>query len=1693
MITKNKKREELQLLSQEALDAYMSRPDFQYDADGDALYRRYKDQYTELGKRAMQDTMGQAAALTGGYGSSYAQSVGQQAYQSYLSRVDDVIPELYQLAYQKYQDEGNRLYKTYQSWAQLEQQAAQQEQWEREYELEERKRQDANREFQLEQERKNSQTQTSQTQTAAYHKLGQNNQSRSGSGMSVDEWADLKKAPTVNTLVTMTKTQQTEKFVANTDSWETVARSGNGYENYGEYLKARIDSALSKGQLTQGEAAWLISYYAPDIGESMNDKYTSDRFKQLQKQVMAQLAADVDVSYIESFLTDARAFVLQTEADIRTLTWTADTSDQALNKRNASAQAIKDRANKVRAWLDANKSRISQDAYQQYIQYLDDFSVFLDQSAAQFKRKTAEFSRFETQGQYDQAVQEYEQTRAYQDKYTGMTANQLTAIAASLPQGKEKNWVMAYAAQMPKTKEELQQDLVWARGEYEYLTRVQNEGRKLMALKNQLAATTPDAPGYAELKKQYEDMLRQYPTMGIFEDLDSQITKVKTDIYNMEREIKYFDLSSNADYEEKSRYAGEGERTQQLVNDQESAGKWDTAWTVQKYLPIVPGMETLARVKELWGYENLHLMEEPERKNFNYLYNTQGEDAAKEYLDWLQYTLDARSKQKVQDWVADRTRDVPVLSQVYTSLLSTPIALLSGEGILDAAAQKAISSVSGEWKPVNYNRDGMMASVASSTIRNTVGSDIQEHLGTVAAKAYQLGMGLQDSAAIAGLTIINPALGKMGTMLLGGASATQTMLDAVERGASDEQAIGLGLLSGAFEIFFEKYELDELLDNVKYAVKGAGKGALVKTMARQALSEGVGEGATEIANILADCAVMAEKSNWQMNIEKYITEKNMTPKEAKKQAFIDAALQVGEAVAGGLISGLVSSGAYTGVQTLTKNAGYAKTGATIMDAVGGVEALMNLANQVAGMSSEDVRNMLTSQIDKVSQNPTARNVGQLYATVQAANNQANAAVNQTNTVVKQEDVAKSLRNKGVCSRKVDGLAEAIAARLNGHELTRSQRSFLSFELGSPAVQDVISDIMKKKSDGIDSTLKNAYDEINTIGGNKNGRETALWNLQNQRADGSLPSSQTQTRAEAENRSGIPGTLREIGGLPTEALSATQRRGLKSDLDAFSADDYATVTEGSSLRQVQNAFKEEYGVECYIIKDSSWTRPSPAYSRNGVVYIREGIDLGTLSTAVPHEATHIMKQQSFQPYIDFLSQTPDALNFQSGTIWRLLSVVAKHKNIDPFNATSQQLLSFYDELNSTVYGLHKSGILNSNKFEYREYIPSAFHDFASYIQEMDRLHEEFRNQRNVSAQAKAADGGIDALMNLANEVAGVSSTEMQSMLTSQIDKVSQNPTARNIGQLYTTVQAANNQAKTSAGQSNATPQTMTNQTNTSINRADVAESLKGKGIPSQKIDTLAAAIVARVNGQQLTNTQRSVLSFELGRPSVQKVINELIQKKTNGIDSTQSNGYYKDNVVGGFEAREEAALWDIAKQGADVLGSHDYGTVPDATAPRQAQKAVFEETYEGGLHASFTWKLRGKDVTLTDVQVQEISYVKRNSTELKSLRGEFNKTTRRTFLENLGNNAEYLRNAGFSETDIQKIQNGRVPNGWQVHHKLPLDDSGTNSFDNLVLIQNEPYHKVITNYQNGIARRMKIGDIQTVEWPMLNGKIYPAQH
>lgn len=90
-------------------DRIMNREKFTYDLNGDALYNQYKQQYQQMGRQAMMDTMGQAAALTGGYGNSYANTAGNQAYQAYLSKVGDIVPQLQQQAFERYTQEGSDL------------------------------------------------------------------------------------------------------------------------------------------------------------------------------------------------------------------------------------------------------------------------------------------------------------------------------------------------------------------------------------------------------------------------------------------------------------------------------------------------------------------------------------------------------------------------------------------------------------------------------------------------------------------------------------------------------------------------------------------------------------------------------------------------------------------------------------------------------------------------------------------------------------------------------------------------------------------------------------------------------------------------------------------------------------------------------------------------------------------------------------------------------------------------------------------------------------------------------------------------------------------------------------------------------------------------------------------------------------------------------------------------------------------------------------------------------------------------------------------------------------------------------------------------------------------------------------------------------------------------------------------------
>lgn len=90
---------------QSLLQGLVSRPDFSYSAESDPLYSQYRKQYIREGQRASQDAMGQAAAMSGGMPSSYASTAAGQTANYYNAQLTDKIPELEQLAYQKYMND----------------------------------------------------------------------------------------------------------------------------------------------------------------------------------------------------------------------------------------------------------------------------------------------------------------------------------------------------------------------------------------------------------------------------------------------------------------------------------------------------------------------------------------------------------------------------------------------------------------------------------------------------------------------------------------------------------------------------------------------------------------------------------------------------------------------------------------------------------------------------------------------------------------------------------------------------------------------------------------------------------------------------------------------------------------------------------------------------------------------------------------------------------------------------------------------------------------------------------------------------------------------------------------------------------------------------------------------------------------------------------------------------------------------------------------------------------------------------------------------------------------------------------------------------------------------------------------------------------------------------------------------------
>lgn len=361
--------------------------------------------------------------------------------------------------------------------------------------------------------------------------------------------------------------------------------------------------------------------------------------------------------------------------------------------------------------------------------------------------------------------------------------------------------------------------------------------------------------------------------------------------------------------------------------------------------------------------------------------------------------------------VAQEAKEHPWLS----SAMSVGTNMMAGAGALDIAAQNALNRAdpfTGEKMAV----DRYTKSMVPSTVTNTIRGSVSEDMSGIGSFLYNTGMSMADTIST---MVLEGATGLRGASeaILSGAAASQAITDAYDRGASDKEAVSLGVLYGAAEALFEHISLDKL--RMFHTSAAAGKKTaktLVKDMLKQSFVEGSEEVSTDIANVISDAIVMADKSKINQTIAAYQAD-GMSEDEATRRAWLDWLGQTAQDFAGGAISGGVMTGGDMAINAGVRSANYRETGRQIT------------ANDYADILRRAAEESGDENLRKLAgKKQTNRNTGKLYEATQEAN--------------LTQAVSDRLGALGTPENDVQELTGLVVKQIKGQELTgKEQRKF----------------------------------------------------------------------------------------------------------------------------------------------------------------------------------------------------------------------------------------------------------------------------------------------------------------------------------------------------------------------------------------------------------------------------------------------------------------------------------------------------------------------------------------------------------------------------------------------------------------------------------------------------------------------------
>ena len=422
---------------------------------------------------------------------------------------------------------------------------------------------------------------------------------------------------------------------------------------------------------------------------------------------------------------------------------------------------------------------------------------------------------------------------------------------------------------------------------------------------------------------------------------------------------------------------------------------------------------------------------EEEQQIYNYIYNTKGYKEAEEYYDLLALKLNERMTTDYLGQVEEMTLDAPVPLNVASFATNA----MSGLGYVN----DTVNTLSG--KPLDTNNLYHLPANVTNEIRTTtqdnyIDSDVGKFL-------YSTGMSMGDFAFSFALSKVM-GVPQVATALMSTSAATNTVIDAKNRGLSDAQAYTLGTTAGAIEYVTEKMSVEALYNSL-FNGKAASQ-----TIAKNFFTEGTEEVVSSSVNFVADIIVSKDKSEWEVLIAECMKQ-GMSREKAIEQAIKYEAKQLAlEFIAGGISGGLMGGG--VSVYNNTVNNQYNK--------IVGNQLTENNQNQNVFELAKGLDYNSEANKYAYSANPKkSKQLGKLY---DKAYFQADTEVNNNSNQI----IAQRLADLGEKASTIPEISEGIRKTVYNEPLSEHERNMLGASKNARQVLKEFEDALSGRESAI---------------------------------------------------------------------------------------------------------------------------------------------------------------------------------------------------------------------------------------------------------------------------------------------------------------------------------------------------------------------------------------------------------------------------------------------------------------------------------------------------------------------------------------------------------------------------------------------------------------------------------------------------